>query len=107
MPYTYTKYELHQALLNTGKGFDGLHYMFYAFDLNFWRDNHGGDSLPHIVSTLNKAGFHVHAFSYVAGGVDLWVERMYRDNRWGDQEVNREYVQQERPLFEEDVPNEI
>lgn len=113
-PYNYGREDMHQAVLShTKSGYDGLNYVFYPFDLNFWRDEVSTEmrekeagTLQHVTNTFNAAGFHVHAYEWNVGGFSLWVERMYIENRWGDREVNRSYSQTNLPLFEGDVKND-
>ena len=109
MAYTnYTIEDAHQAVLNHGfGGYDGLHYMFYPYDYTLHNEKFKENMLDVVVSTFNKAGFHVHAWQCVMGGFDLWVEREYINNRWGDREVNRNYSQDDMPVFHDDLPNEL
>lgn len=108
-PYkNYTKEDLHEATTKfTDAEHDGLRYMFYPLDLNFLRD-YANDMNPlfYLVQTMNRAGYHVHAHAWCVGGVDVWVERMTKKNRWGDTSTNHEYHQTELSVFMEEWSND-
>ena len=97
---------MHKAVLShVRSGYDGLHYVFYPYDMNFHRDHMPAGMTPMeiITKTYNKSGYHVHAWAGCRGGFDVWVERMTFSNRWGDTETNYDYRQVDKPKFEGDV----
>ena len=110
-PYLYYgKEDMHKAALSAIRAeYDGLKYVFYPYSLSLHRETLKDETPMEVITqTFNRAGYHVHFYSaaWASGGIDLWVETMRTEDKWGETRINGDYKQDSLPVFKEEVTND-